>query len=181
MKKLLFMGAVVILFLASCTDKDATTDNGNSAADKAKANNRAVLKAIESGDVSKLDSFITSDGVDHAGGGGMMEVKGLDSIKKDLGSMKQNFSEINFDVEQEAVNGDHLFVLSRFTGTTSATPPPGMQPNQKIDVTGVDVLKFNSEGKFTDHWTFNDPRDMMKMMGGDKPMDNKTAADSTKK
>ena len=95
--------------------------------------------------------------------------------------MKQNFSEIKFDIQQEAVNGDNLFVLSKFTGTTSATPPPGMQPNQKIEMTGVDVLKFNSEGKFTDHWTFNDPREMMKMMGGDKPMDNKTSADTTKK
>ncbi|HUS00715.1 MAG TPA: ester cyclase [Chitinophagaceae bacterium] len=181
MKKLLFMGAITMLFLASCNDKDAASNNGNSAADKAKANNRAVLKAIETGDVSKLDSFITSDGVDHSGAGGMMETKGIDNIKKDLGSMKQDFSEIKFDIQQEAVNGDYLFILAKMTGTTSANAGHGLPPNQKIEMSGVDVLKFNSEGKFTDHWTFNDPRDMMKMMGGGKPMDNKMAADTTKK
>lgn len=175
------MGAVAMLFMASCNDKDAATDNGNSAADKAKANNREVLKAIENGDVSKLDSFITSDGVDHSGSNGMMEIKGIDSIKKDLGSIKQNFSDLKFDVMQEAVNGDYLFVLSKVIGTTAANPGPGMRPNEKIEMTGVDVLKFNSEGKFTEHWTFNDPREMMKIMGGDKPADNKTAADTTKK
>lgn len=180
MKKLLFTGAVAMLLLASCNDNDAATSNGNSAADKAKANNRAVLEAIENGDVSKLDSFIVSDGVDHSGAGGMMEVRGIDSIKKDLGSIKQDFSEINFDIQQEAVNGDYLFVLSKMTGTTAANAGHGLPPNQKIEMTGVDVLKFNSEGKFTDHWTFNDPRDMMKMMGGNQPMDNKMSADTTK-
>ena len=184
MKKLLFMGASVMLFLASCNDNGATS-NGNSAADKAKANNREVLKAIESGDVSKLDSFITSDGIDHSGADGMTEVKGIDNIKKDLGSIKQSFSDLKFDVQQDAVNGEYLFVMSKLIGTTSANPGHGMQPNQKIEMSGADVLKFNSEGKFTEHWTFNDPRDMMKMMGGDKPMDNKmdkmAPMDSTKK
>jgi hypothetical protein len=187
MKKLLFLTIAGLVCLASCNDNSSTgTSSDNSAADKAKANNRAVLKAIESGDVSKLDSYIAKDGIDHAGAGGMMEVKGLDSIKKDLGSMKQDFSEINFDIQQEAVNGDYLFVLAKMTGTTSANPGHGLPPNQKIEMSGVDVLKFNSEGLLTEHWTFNDPRDMMKMMGGDKPMDTKmddkkAAKDTTKK
>ena len=183
MKKLFFITATALL-LISCND-DTATSSTDSAADKAKANNREVLKAIESGDVSKLDSFITSDGVDHSGAGGMMEVKGIDSIKKDLGSMKQSFSDIKFDIQQEATNGDYLFVLVKMTGTTSATPAHGLPPNKKIEMTGVDVLKFNNEGKLTEHWSFNDPNDMMKMMGGDKPMDanmdHKMTADTTKK
>ncbi|MEJ7682905.1 MAG: hypothetical protein WKG06_34625 [Segetibacter sp.] len=31
----------------------------------------------------------------------------------------------------------------------------------------VDVVKIKN-GKATDHWTFNDPNDMMKMMSGQK-------------
>lgn len=180
MKKIVFVIALISL-LGSCNN--SSTSSSNSAADKAKANNRAVLKAIENGDASKLDSFITKDAVDHSSPD-MTEVKGIDSIKAELGAMKNDFSDVKFDIQQEATNGDYLFVLGKMTGTTTASPGHGMPPNKKIEMTSVDVLKFNSDGMFTDHWSFNDPKEMMAMMGGDHPMDkmdNKMAADTTKK
>jgi hypothetical protein len=180
MKKLFFT-VIAGMCLASC--KDSGTTGGNSAADKAMANNRTVISYIEKGDVSKLDSFITKDAVDHSGAGGMSEVKGLENIKKDLATIKQDFSDFKIDIQQEAANGDYLFVLGKMTGTTTANPGHGMPPNKKIEMTSVDVLKFNKDGMFTDHWTFNDPNEMMKMMGGgDKPMDaDKSKMDTTKK
>ncbi|MEO6538743.1 MAG: nuclear transport factor 2 family protein [Ferruginibacter sp.] len=172
MKKVLSAGAIALLFFfISCTEKSATTAaTTNDAAEKAKANNRAVLKAITAGDVSKIDSFMTNDAVDHSGANGMEEVKGADNIKKDLGSMKQGFSSMDFDVMNETAEGDHLYVLTKMSGTTSATPPQGMQPNMKVEMTGVDMFKFNSDGLISDHWSFNDPKDMMKMMGGGDKM-----------
>jgi predicted ester cyclase len=175
-------------FIISCNDGTTTTtsESNNSSADKAIANNRSILKAIEAGDASKMDSFITADAIDHSGPDGMTEVKGLENIKASLGTMKQDFTDLKFDIKKEATNGDYLFVLGTMTGTTTASPGHGMPPNQKMEMTSVDVLKFNSDGKFTEHWAFNDPKDMMKMMGGHKPMDtnmdNKMAPkDSTKK
>ena len=182
MKKIVFVTATALIsFLISCNDKSSTSSN--SAADKAMANNRTVIKAIENGDVSKIDSFITEDAVDHSGAGGMMEVKGRENIKKDLATMKQDFTDFKIDIMQEAAHGDYLFVLGKMTGTTSANPGHGMPPNKKIEMTSVDVLKFNSDGIFTDHWSFNDPKEMMAMMGGDHPMEkmDKMAADTTKK
>lgn len=185
MKKLFFAAFAGMLALVISCNNNAKTSESSSAAEKAKANNRAILKAIENGDVSKLDSFITKDGVDHSGGDGTMEVKGLDNIKAALGGMKQQFSDIKFDISQEATNDSYLFVLSKMTGTTSATPANGMPPNKKVEMTTVDLLKFNSDGMLTDHWSFNDPKDMMKMSGGDhsmdKPMDNKMDSSKMKK
>lgn len=173
MKKIVFTTATCMLcFFISCNDSATTTTSSNSAAEKAKANNRTILKAIEAGDASKLDSFITADAVDHSGPDGMTEVKGLENIKASLGSMKQDFADFKFDIKKEAIDDDYLFVLGTMRGTTSANPGHGMPPNQKIEMTSVDVLKFNSDGKFTEHWAFNDPKDMMKMMGGDHKMDN---------
>jgi len=182
MKKFLFtMATGLLCFFTSCNDTATTsTTNSNSAADKAKANNRTILKAIEAGDASKLDSFITVDAVDHSGPDGMTEVKGLDNIKASLGTMKQDFTDFKFDIKKEATDGDYLFVLGTMTGTTTANPGHGLPPNQKIEMTSVDVLKFNSDGKFTDHWAFNDPKDMMKMMGGDHKMPRDHKMDSSK-
>lgn len=176
MKKL-FFAVAAIPFMACNND----SGGGNSAADKAIANNRTVIHYIEQGDVSKLDSFITADAVDHSGSSGMNEVKGIENIKKDLATIKQDFADFKIDIQQEAANGEYLFVLGKMTGTTTATPGHGMPPNKKIEATSVDVLKFNSEGKFTDHWTFNDPKEMMAMMGGDHSMpDNKMMGDTSK-
>ena len=181
MKKIVFLIAVISL-LISCND--SSTSSSNSAAEKAKANNRAVLKAIESGDASKLDSFITKDAVDHSSPS-MTEVKGIDSIKKELGAMKQDFSDFKIDIMQEAAHDGYLFVLGKMTGTTTASPGHGMPPNKKIEMTSVDVLKYNNDGMFTDHWSFNDAKEMMAMMGGDHPMENKMenkmSTDTTKK
>ena len=187
MKKLLFVAATGLLsFLVSCNDKSSGSSEVNSAGEKAKANNKAVLRAIENGEAIKLDSFITNDAIDHSGENGMKEVKGIENIQKDLATIKQDFSTLHIDVTKEAVEGDYLFVLSKMTGTTSANPVHGMPPNQSIEMNSVDVLKFNSDGKFTEHWLFNDPKDMAKMMGGDHTMngkmDNKMAPkDSMKK
>jgi ketosteroid isomerase-like protein len=172
MKKISFLWVMCLLvLLASCDQKAGNKENGgttssNTAAEKAKANNRAVLEAIQKGDVSKIDQYMTTDAVDHSGPDGMTEVKGSDQIKQALGSIKASFSELKMDVVEEAASDDHLFVLVKMSGTTTANPGMGMPPNQKIEMTTVDLLKFNNDGKLTDHWSYNDPKDMMKMMGG---------------
>ena len=187
MKKLFFIGATcLICFFTSCKDSTTTssTTDTNSSAEKAKANNREVYKAFETGDVSKLDSFISKDGIDHSGGpDGTMEIKGIDNIKKEAMDMKQAFTNIHFDVIADAVNGDYLFALVKFTATTTSNPAPGMPANQKIDMTSVDVLKMK-DGMFSEHWSFSDPKDMKKMMGsmgaGGNMNDKMGHTDSTK-
>lgn len=168
MKKIFITAAAGMLCLfISCKDSStASSGSTNDAGTKAKANNRAVLTAIENGDVSKLDSLITKDAIDHSGGAdGTTEIKGLDNIKAELSGMKKNFKELHFDVMQEATNADYLFTLGKMTGTSSAAS------NQKIETISVDVLKFNSNGMLTEHWSFNDPKDMKKM-AGDQHMEN---------
>ena len=62
MKKIVFFAAGGLLcFLLSCNeDKDDTTQTS-----KPPMSARVVYDAIETGDVSKLDSFLAKDIVDH--------------------------------------------------------------------------------------------------------------------
>jgi len=39
-------------------------------------------------------------------------------------------------------------------------------------MTSVNVAKFNSEGKVTDHWIYMSEDDVMKMMGGNMKMED---------
>jgi ketosteroid isomerase-like protein len=167
MKKFLLPATVLVLFITACNN---SSDNGmtmNSASNNDSSNHRMeaavreVYKAMETGDVSKVDSFIAPDIVDHQGPGGR-PVNGLDSLKAMFADMHNHLDNLKFDVIATAVNGDYGFSLSSMSATTkdsSMHVPPGT----KLNSTFVDVVKFK-DGKATEHWGFRDPKEMEAMM-----------------
>lgn len=182
MKKFLTItSAGIICFFTSCNNNSGSSTQG----EKNIAVVNAVDDAIESGDVSKLDQYITADAVDHAGEHG--DVKGLDSIKAGLAHMHDAYKDMKFEELQQAANGDYVFSLTRFTGTNTV-PSMGAPAGTHFDMTSVEVVKFNSEGKATEHWSYMTMADAMKMMGGENNMGmekmdssrNKMKMDTTK-
>jgi predicted ester cyclase len=180
MKRLLFAASVgLACFFVSCNNSPATTDNtkatdsvttttsSTAMADKNKQNTEAVFKGIETGDLSKMDDFVSKDAVDH----GMGDVKGLDSIKKMLGDMHNHVNNLKMETITDASNGDYHFVMGKITGTTKDNWM-GMAPNTSMDETFVGVEKI-TDGKVTEHWRFVDSRDVMKAMSGKKPAKGK--------
>lgn len=173
MKKLILCAAVMAVAF-SCNNNPssttATTGNDNSQQEKNIANNKKIYTAIESGDTSPIDSLIANDAVDHDGPYGM-EVKGKDSILHLLNDMHNHFKDLKFDVITSAANGDYVFSLVHMTGT-AADSSMGM-PGRNFDQKGVDVIKFNSDNKMTDHWGFTEDQEMVKMMKmqGNMPQD----------
>ena len=136
---------------------------GNTQGEKNIETVKSVDRLIESGDMSKLDQYIASDAVDHAGEHG--DVKGLDSIKANLGRMHDEYKNLKLEEVQQAANGDYVFTLSRFVGTNTVASM-GAPAGTNFDMTSVEVVKFNSEGKATEHWGYVSMADAMKMMGG---------------
>lgn len=172
MKKVLFTtSAFLMCFFISCKDESTTsTSSTNSQTDKNLANNRRVMKAIETGDAATIDSLIANDAVDHQGPNGM-DIKGGDSVKHMLSEMHNHVKDLKFDVIADAANGDYIFSLSHMTGTTSDASW-GMPAGTKMDEKGVDVIKVK-DGKMVEHWGFVDPNEMMKHMKDMPPMDHK--------
>jgi predicted ester cyclase len=161
----------------ACKDTATTDKNEVSQAEKNKASSEVIYKAIETGDVSHLDSVIAKDFVDHAGEKG--DVKGIDSLKKMFAQMHNEINDLNIEEIANATDGDYNIALIRMTGTT-AKAMMGMPAGTKLDMKSVEVVKIKN-GKATEHWGYMDPKDMMKMMGGgmnkaEGNMDNKMAA-----
>jgi SnoaL-like polyketide cyclase. len=164
MKKFMTIASAgLMLLFISCNSN--TAGGGNTQADKNMEAVKAVDRAIESGDLSKLDQYIAADGVDHAAGEHGEDVKGLDSIKAHLGRMHDEYKDLKLEEVQQAANGDYVFSLSRFQGTNTV-PSMGAPAGTHFDMTSVEVIKFNAEGKATDHWGYVSMADAMKMMGG---------------
>lgn len=176
MKKLLFVAlTTLVCFCISCNNS-----SGNEQGEKNIATVHAVNDAIESGDVSKVDQYIAADGVDHSGEHG--EVKGIDSLKAAFLKMHSTYKDMKLEELRDAASGDYVFTLTRFTGT-STTASMGMPAGTSFDMTAVQVVKFNKDGKATDHWEYMTAADMMKMMGGEKNMGGnmENKADTSKK
>jgi predicted ester cyclase len=163
MKKLLFTAATGLLcFIISCNDTATTSSTVSSDREKNTEHNKEVYRAIETGDVSKLDSFIDKDIVDHSGEHG--DIRGLDSVKKEFVRMHNEFKDLKFDIQEEATSpdGEYHFSWFKMKGTCTV-PSMGMPAGTHMDMTGIDVVRIK-DGKAVEHWAFSDPNEMMKMM-----------------
>ncbi len=164
MKKCSFLAiSIICCFFISC--KNETVDPAVAAAAKNKANTLKVFKAIETGDVSVLDSLMAKDAIDHSGPNG--PIVGLDSIKAYLADVHNQFDGLKMSMVADATDGDYEFTLARMEGVCK-TGSMGMPAGTKCNMLSVDVVKLK-DGKMTDHWSYMDPNDMMKMMGGTPP------------
>lgn len=171
MKKLLFFSglACLLFFFVSCSDNKTDSPSGSianptdssttSMAEVNTANTRKIFMGIETGDMSMMDSIVSSDVVDHTP---MGDVKGLDSVKKMLGDMHNHISNLKMDILADATGGDYHFVLVRMTGKTKDNMMMGMPANTAIDHTTVGVARMTN-GKAVEHWSFMDPKEMMQM------------------
>jgi hypothetical protein len=124
-------------------------------------NTLAVYKGIETGDLSVMDKFVSKDIIDH---GGMQDVKGLENVKKMLADIHNHFSNLKITLISNAASDDGMynFVLARMTGT-SKDNTMGLPANTPVDRMSVDMVRLEN-GMAVEHWSFEDPREMMKMM-----------------
>ncbi len=177
MKKLLFfLSAITLCFFIACNDKDS---GGGGMSDAAKKNLEVfhtVSNAFMTGDVTQIDSVISSDYVDHTEKGDMNR----DSLKAMIVMMKKAGSNMKTETKKEFADDEYVMGWMRWTGTSDGSM--GM-PAGPYDMSGLEVVRFR-DGKAVEHWAFMEPREMMKMMSGQPPsMDDKMkpAKDSTSK
>ena len=180
MKRLLIaIASVALLYSCDNTTAVAGTEEENKAA-KNTENSKAVYRAIETGDVAALDSFLAEDIIDHNGNMDGSDIVGRDSVKAMLSKIHTYFDnfKIEFISDATSADGNYHYALSRMTGTSKANPW-GMPVGMQMDDMSVDVIKIR-DGKAAEHWGFmsmGDFQEIMKMMEGGQP----NTADTSRK
>lgn len=163
MKNFLFILSVgTTLFYYSCSGKKE--ESGGGISDKAKANiaaSQAIIDAFLTGDISKIDSFVSSDFIDHTDKGDM----GRDSLKAMITMMHNMVKDQKSETMRVLADDDYVFSWMRYTGTSDGSL--GM-PAGAYDMVAIEVAKFR-DSKAIEHWNFMEVREMMKMMGGSPP------------
>ncbi len=175
-KIFVFISAGALLLLSSCNS------NSGGMSDKAKKNlaaAQAVAKMFESGDYSKVGDYIANDCIEHSD---MGDIKGLDSIKAEFAKYSKTMSEMKNEVVKELADDDYVSQWLNESGKMNVDEM-SLKAGQAYTFAAIEVSKFNADGKVTEHWTFMNPADIMKMMAppqGNMGTDMGAKMDSTK-
>ena len=173
MKKFLFILFVsASCFLSACTEKAATSGGMSDAARKNLDAFHAVDNAFQTGDLSRIDSVVASDFVDHTPTGD----KGRDSLKAMITMMK-NAGTMKSETKKVLADDEYVMAWMRWTGTSDGSLPD--MPAGPYDMSGIEVVRFK-DGKAVEHWAFMDARELMKMMGQQMPAPSPTSTDKAK-
>lgn len=166
MKKLFSLfSAICLCFLLSCNSSDSGSKT-NEQAQKNLDAMHAVNKMFETGDYSKIADYIDSNAVDHAGMKG--DVVGLDSIKAEFAMFGTMMGNMKSETVKEMADSNYVMAWMKQSGTMKMDGM-GMKAGQNFNLEAIEVAKFK-DGKSTDHWTFINYTDMMKMMPPPPPM-----------
>lgn len=158
MKKI-FIAAIAGMFCmgTSCNNDTGSSDKGDMLRQKNLASNDMIMKAFESGDVSKIDSAVSGDYVDHTDQG---DKKGRDSLKAMVNMIHTHFKDNKMEKVHEVADDDYVYSWMKYSGTSEG----GMgMPKGPYNMSMIEVSKFK-DGKAVEHWAFMDMKDMMKMM-----------------
>ena len=100
--------------------------------------------------------------------------------------MHNQFKDLKFDVIADATsaNGEYHFSWAKMSGTCTVASM-GMPAGTHMNMSSVDVVRIKDD-KAVEHWSFNDPKEMMEMVKMHQPgdmdkMDKMAPADSAKK
>jgi predicted SnoaL-like aldol condensation-catalyzing enzyme len=166
MKKIMFaLTAGVLLLFSACETKIGmeTSSNYTESEQKNLDAFNTVNKAFDTGETASLDSVVADDFLDHTDRG---DIKSLDSMKAMVTMMHNTMKDMKQEVIHSTADGDYVYGWMRYTGTTDGSM--GM-PAGPYDMQAIELVKFNSDNKATEHWSFMEMQDVMGMMGGGAP------------
>jgi predicted SnoaL-like aldol condensation-catalyzing enzyme len=173
MKKFLLPAvAVTFIYLVSC-NQTASSSNTSSEQQNLSADS-IISEAFHTGDVSKIDSVVAEDFLDHTDHG---DVKGRDSLKAMIKMMKDSVPDMKMTLINRAANDDYVYSYMNFTGNSNGAMgiPPG-----PYSVHTVELVKYK-DGKAVEHWGFWETREVAESQKEMMQMINKTDTTKMKK
>ncbi len=163
MKKILFaLTMLLCIFGISCNNSGSHV---SPATQKNLDASKAIGKAFETKDFSKIGDYIAEDCIDHSGDSG--DIKGLAAMKAQFEKWSAGSENTKAEIIKELADDEYVMSWMRFTGTDK-TGAMGVKPGEKYDMKAIELTKFK-DGKAVEHWTFIESGDIKKMMGAMMP------------
>ena len=124
---------------------------------------RRTYELISAGDVAGFGDLVADDFVDHQGGPGFPPDK--EGTLAFFRAMVEAFPDLSMAVEDLIADGDKTVARVRLTGTHRGDfmgiPPTGAAG----DIQLIDIMRFDSSGKVSEHWGVADMLSWMQQLG----------------
>ncbi len=128
-----------------------------------KATCRKTVEAMNTGDLSVLDSVMAPDYIEHTPDESV-EGTGIAALKESYTIMRTAFPDVHVEVINATAEGDRVMIHQTFTGTNTGLFA-GMPPTGKaVKSDAVDIFAVK-DGKITEHWAVYDGMGMMIQLG----------------
>lgn len=171
MKKTFCLCMAAAISFAACNndDKKAAAGGDDAIIKKNLEACHAINKAIETGDVSKLDAAIAADAIDYSGSPSnpLEPINGLENIKKNLAGIHTMADSMHTEVTREWADKDYVVQWLHFSGLAKSGDM-GLPPGTKFDMKAIELCQMK-DGKLAAHWEYVLMSDMMKMMAAAPP------------
>jgi predicted ester cyclase len=167
MKNFIYLLILFIPFM-SCKQKDnqsgdnMTTEKNNNAAANEQRMAEFYAKVINAHNPAMIDSFCTSDYVEHSPFPGYSADR--EGLKKGFGDWMAGFPDMTATVDFVKCWGDTVLAKIHLKGTNSAMWMGAPATNKTMDVEGMDMVILR-DGKATQHWGYMEEMKMMSQLG----------------
>ncbi len=161
MNKLITVIAITAAFSA-CMPPSNNKMADNRAAKNMEAQKLFMEEVFNKHNTAMIDSLVAPDYVEHCTAPGYTPDRaGLKKSFDDfIKSMPDMHSQVNFMV----ADSDYVTVQYTFTGTNTGEMMGMPATGKKVNIDGVDIVKFKN-GKAIGHWGYNEETKMMMQMG----------------
>ncbi|MDZ4844659.1 MAG: ester cyclase family protein [Chitinophagales bacterium] len=148
-------------------DWNATVANDSAKEVQMKASYTAMMAMIQAGDLSTLDQYLDADFKEHMKVPGVAVADGIEGAKQIMAMWKQAYPDLKVTINKVAAEGDMLIAYFTSEGTFAGGIPglPAEAIGKKVKADGIDIIRFNAEGKAAEHWDLTDHYTEMIQLG----------------
>jgi steroid delta-isomerase-like uncharacterized protein len=166
MKHLLALLAISSVLLSSCMKKEGGTSDAMMRSDSMKNANitiyRTTTDLMNSGKMDDLTKYIADNYTEHQ----MMpgQKPGLAGLKEMMTNMHSAFPDMKFTINKVIADSNTVWAQFTMTGTNSGAFMGMPATGKKVNVDGVDIIRFEN-GKAVEHWGYMEDMKWMQQMG----------------
>ncbi len=126
---------------------------------------RVLEEAFEEGKLEVIDEVLDPDFVCYDPNSEAGEVRGADTIKGEIEYFRNAVPDLTYTVEDQVVEGDKVVSRYKISGTHQGEFFGVAGTGNRIEMTGINIDRFDESGKLVEEWPEYDLLGAMKQMG----------------
>ena len=126
---------------------------------------RMMEEAFGGGKLEVVDEVLDPDFVCYDPNSESGEVRGADTMKQEIGWFRSAVPDLTYTVEDQVAEGDEVVTRWKATGTHKGEFFGVAPTGKRIEMSGIQIDRFDEHGKMVEEWPEYDLLGAMKQMG----------------